>query len=140
MQTGTIMLVVLVVLVVLLAALTSASLYRFAMLRRGGTSALLRVLPADGGHGWRHGLIRYGEEELVFFKLTSLRLGPERSLLRPAAAWQFALGFGGGTGSRLPAWPSPGSIPAGFSIYGPLAPDSKTISKPHCSVAGHAFS
>jgi hypothetical protein len=86
MQTGTIMLVVLVVLVVLLAALTSASLYRFAMLRRGGTSALLRVLPADGGHGWRHGLIRYGEEELVFFKLTSLRLGPDSRISRQGIA------------------------------------------------------
>jgi hypothetical protein len=73
---------ILIVVVLLLTALTSASLYRFAMLRRGGTSALLRVLPADGGHGWRHGLIRYGEDELVFFKLTSLKPGPDSRISR----------------------------------------------------------
>ena len=79
MQTGTI---VLIVLVLLFAGVASASLYRFAMLRRGGTSALLRVLPADGGHGWRHGLIRYNEDEMVFFKLTSLKLGPDSRVSR----------------------------------------------------------
>src|SRR6516164_3500212 len=47
----------------------------------------------------------------------SLRPGSERTLLGPAAAWRFAFGFGGGVGSRRSAWPSPGSIPAGFSIY-----------------------
>lgn len=79
MQAG---MIVLSVLVLLLVGLTLASLYRFAMLRRGGTSALLRVLPAEGGQGWRHGLIRYGDESLVFFKLTSLRLGPDYRLSR----------------------------------------------------------
>jgi hypothetical protein len=74
--------VVLILLVALLLAITGASLYRFAMLRRGGTSALLRVLPADGGEGWRHGLIRYGDESLVFFKLTSLRIGPDSRISR----------------------------------------------------------
>lgn len=79
MQTG---MIILVVLLLLLVLLTSASLYRLAMLRRGGTSALLRVLPATGGHGWRHGLIRYGEDHLVFYKLTSLKLGPDSKISR----------------------------------------------------------
>lgn len=73
---------ILIVLVLLFAGVAGASLYRFAMLRRGGTSALLRVLPADGGHGWRHGLIRYNEDEMVFFKLTSLKLGPDSRISR----------------------------------------------------------
>jgi hypothetical protein len=79
MQTGTI---VLVVLILLFLGVASASLYRYAMLRRGGTSALLRLLPAAGGHGWRHGLIRYTEDEMVFFKITSLKLGPDSRISR----------------------------------------------------------
>lgn len=71
-----------IVVVLLLACVASASLYRFAMLRRGGTPAILRVLPAKGGQGWRHGLIRYGEDRLVFFKLTSLKLGPDSAIRR----------------------------------------------------------
>ena len=74
--------VLLIVLVLVLLALTVLSFYRFAMLRRGGTSALLRILPADGGHGWRHGLIRYNDDHLVFFKLTSLRMGPDARIAR----------------------------------------------------------
>lgn len=71
-----------IVVVLLLAGVASASLYRFAMLRRGGTPAILRVLPATGGQGWRHGLLRYGEDRLVFFKLTSLKLGPDATIRR----------------------------------------------------------
>jgi hypothetical protein len=74
--------VLLIILVLLLVALALVSIYRFMMLRRGGTAALLRVLPANGGQGWRHGLIRYGEDRLVFFKLTSLRLGADATIRR----------------------------------------------------------
>lgn len=75
--------VVLIILVLLLVGLALASTYRLVMLRRGGTAALLRVLPARGhGDGWRHGLIRYGEDTLVFYKLSSLKLGPDRSIRR----------------------------------------------------------
>jgi hypothetical protein len=68
---------VLIILVVLLAVLVAAFLYRLVILRRGGTAALLRVLPAPGDSGWRHGIIRYGESSFVFFKLSSLRPGPD---------------------------------------------------------------
>ncbi|MBF6212215.1 DUF2550 domain-containing protein [Nocardia puris] len=74
--------VVLIILVLLLLALALVSVYRLIMIRRGGTAALLRVLPAEGGHGWRHGLIRYDEDRLVFFKLTSLKLGPDSTIRR----------------------------------------------------------
>lgn len=68
---------VLIILVVLLAVLIAAFLYRLVILRRGGTAALLRVLPSPGDSGWRHGIIRYGESSFVFFKLSSLRPGPD---------------------------------------------------------------
>ena len=68
---------VLIILVVLLAVLVAAFLYRLVILRRGGTAALLRVLPSPGDSGWRHGIIRYGESSCVFFKLSSLRPGPD---------------------------------------------------------------
>ncbi|MFF2088499.1 DUF2550 domain-containing protein [Nocardia sp. NPDC058176] len=74
--------VLLIILVLTLVFVAGASTYRLLMLRRGGTAALLRVLPARGGHGWRHGLIRYEEDRLVFFKLTSLKLGPDSTVHR----------------------------------------------------------
>jgi hypothetical protein len=74
--------VLLIILVLLLVAVGLASLYRLVMLRRGGTAAILRVLPAKGGQGWRHGLIRYDEDRLVFYKLTSLKLGPDSTIRR----------------------------------------------------------
>lgn len=74
--------IVLIILVVLLAGLVAAFLYRLAMLRRGGTAAILRTVPASGGAGWRHGVIRYGDNNLVFFKLSSLRPGPDHRMTR----------------------------------------------------------
>ncbi|WP_157555932.1 DUF2550 domain-containing protein [Nocardia acidivorans] len=92
MRTG---MVVLIILVLLLVGLALASTYRLIMLRRGGTAALLRVLPVRGhGAGWRHGLIRYGEDTLVFYKLSSLKLGPDCTIRR--------LGIEVGTGRRKP--------------------------------------
>lgn len=72
----------LIILVLLLVGVAVVSLYRLLMLRRGGTAAILRVLPTQGGQGWRHGLIRYGEARLVFYKLTSLKLGPDSTIRR----------------------------------------------------------
>ncbi len=83
MQTG---MVLLIILVALLTALVAASLYRLAMLRRGGTAAILRTIPAPGDYGWRHGLLRYGDDSLVFFKLSSLKFGPDFRIERQAIA------------------------------------------------------
>ncbi|OZE97494.1 DUF2550 domain-containing protein [Rhodococcus sp. 14-2470-1b] len=74
--------IVLIILVVLLAGLVAAFLYRLTILRRGGTAAILRTTPAAGGSGWRHGVIRYGDNTLVFFKLSSLRPGPDHRMSR----------------------------------------------------------
>lgn len=74
--------VVLIILVALLAVLVSALLYRLAVLRRGGTAAILRTSTDPGGAGWRHGVFRYGDETLAFYKLSSLRPGPDYRISR----------------------------------------------------------
>jgi len=66
------------VLILVVAALT----YRLWKLRQGGTAAILRDIPAVGGHGWRHGVIRYRGDEARFYRLSSLRWWPDRRLSR----------------------------------------------------------
>ena len=56
--------------------------YRLWKMRQGGTAALMRDVPAVGGHGWRHGVIRYRGDEASFFQLSSLRPWPDRRLSR----------------------------------------------------------
>ena len=70
-----------VLLVVLLAAVAVLG-YRLWKMRQGGTAAILRDAPAVGGHGWRHGVIRYRDEEANFYRLSSVRLWPDRRLNR----------------------------------------------------------
>ena len=71
-----------VVLVVVLGAAVLALSYRLWKLRQGGTAAIMRDIPAVGGHGWRHGVIRYHGGEAVFYRLSSLRWWPDRRLSR----------------------------------------------------------
>lgn len=57
-------------------------LRRVQLLRRGGSMVVLRGLPAPEGRGWRHGVLRYDEETLDFYRVSSLRLGPDRRVAR----------------------------------------------------------
>lgn len=66
---------------VLLAAVLVLG-YRLWKLRQGGTAAIMRDLPAVAGHGWRHGVIRYHGGEARFYRLSSVRLWPDRRLSR----------------------------------------------------------
>jgi hypothetical protein len=66
---------------VLLLAVVALS-YRLWKLRQGGTAAILRDIPATGGHGWRHGVIRYRGGEAGFYRLSSVRWWPDRRLSR----------------------------------------------------------
>ena len=75
------MFVMVVVMGVLLLVVLALS-YRLWKLRQGGTAAILRDVPAVGGHGWRHGVIRYRGGEAVFYRLSSLRWWPDRRLSR----------------------------------------------------------
>ncbi|NLU84469.1 DUF2550 domain-containing protein [Rhodococcus sp. HNM0569] len=74
--------ILLIILVVLLAAAVAAFLYRLRVLHRGGTAAIVRTLPAAPGAGWRHGIMCYGESALVFYKLSSLKPGPDTKFAR----------------------------------------------------------
>ncbi len=56
--------------------------FRLWKMRQGGTAAILRDMPATGGHGWRHGVIRYRGDEVGFYRLSSVRLWPDRRLSR----------------------------------------------------------
>jgi hypothetical protein len=76
------LMIVMVVLVAVLAIAVVALSYRLWKLRQGGTAAIMRDIPAVGGHGWRHGVIRYRGEDAAFYRLSSVRLWPDRRLGR----------------------------------------------------------
>lgn len=78
---STLMIWMVVLIAVLLAAVAALS-YRLWKLRQGGTAAIMRDLPAFGGHGWRHGVVRYRGGEAAFYRLSSVRLWPDRRLGR----------------------------------------------------------
>jgi hypothetical protein len=59
-----------------------ALIIRLWNLGQGGMAAILRDIPAVGGHGWRHGVLRYRGDEARFYRLSSLRLWPDRRLGR----------------------------------------------------------
>jgi hypothetical protein len=71
-----------VALVSVLMLIVVALSYRLWKLGQGGSPAILRDTPAVGGHGWRHGVIRYRGDEARFYRLSSLRLWPDRRLSR----------------------------------------------------------
>jgi hypothetical protein len=74
----TIMVALIAVLLLIVLALT----IRLWNLGQGGMAAILRDIPAVGGHGWRHGVLRYRGDEARFYRLSSLRLWPDRRLGR----------------------------------------------------------
>lgn len=74
--------VVMVALVSVLLIVVTALVFRLWKLGQGGTPGILRDTPAAGGHGWRHGVIRYRGDEARFYRLSSLRLWPDRRLSR----------------------------------------------------------
>ena len=69
------MILMVALITVLLLAVLALS-YRLWKLRQGGTAAILRDIPAVGGHGWRHGVIRYRGDEAAFYRLSSFAGGP----------------------------------------------------------------
>ena len=73
---------IMVALIGVLLLIVLALIIRLWNLGQGGTAAILRDIPAVGGHGWRHGVIRYRGDEAQFYRLSSLRLWPDRRLGR----------------------------------------------------------
>ncbi|MDT5143666.1 MAG: hypothetical protein QOE52_5129, partial [Mycobacterium sp.] len=76
------LMIVMVVLVALLGIAVLALSFRLWKLRQGGTAAIMRDIPAVGGHGWRHGVIRYRGADAVYYRLSSVRPWPDRRLNR----------------------------------------------------------
>lgn len=74
--------IVMAALIGVLLLAVAAMGYRLWKLRQGGTAAILRDFPADGTHGWRHGVMRYRGGEAVFYRLSSVRWWPDRRLSR----------------------------------------------------------
>ena len=52
------MMVVASIAALVLAVLAAAAAWRFSMVRNSGARAMMRELPAEGVHGWRHGVMR----------------------------------------------------------------------------------
>ena len=73
---------ILVALTGVLLLIVLALIIRLWNLGQGGMAAILRDIPAVGGHGWRHGVLRYRGDEARFYRLSSLRLWPDRRLGR----------------------------------------------------------
>ncbi|GAA2069382.1 DUF2550 domain-containing protein [Williamsia deligens] len=82
--TTALVLVVVAVFVVGVLALAVGVGVRVGRLRRRGTAVLFRVLPAGEDRGWRHGIVRYNDDALVYYRLSSLRTGPSRVIERQA--------------------------------------------------------
>lgn len=77
------MIILVFVLIALVALwLAAAFCYRFVTVRKGSTSVLLRMLPATGDAGWRHGAVVYGDLELRYFRLSSVRILADRHFSR----------------------------------------------------------
>lgn len=70
--------------VVLVVVLGGGVAVRVVRLRRRGTPVLLRTLPAGDDRGWRHGIVRYNDDALAYYRLSSLRHGPSRIIARQA--------------------------------------------------------
>ena len=73
---------IMIALIGALLLIVPALIIRLWNLGQGGTAAILRDIPAAGGHGWRHGVLRYRGDEAQFYRLSSLRLWPDRRLGR----------------------------------------------------------
>lgn len=68
--------------IAVLALAVAALSFRLLKLRNGGTAALLRDVPEAGEGRWRHGVMRYRESQAEFYRLSSVRLWPDRQLSR----------------------------------------------------------
>lgn len=73
---------VLIILIALFAVLVAVFLFRLHEIRQGGTPVVVRKLPASPGQGWHHGVLRYRDTSVVFYRLTSLLPGPSNRISR----------------------------------------------------------
>lgn len=72
------------VLLLVAAVLVWLAVRRLRALRSGGVHAALRTRLDDTGKGWHLGVGRYQGDEFVWFRVLSLRPGPDRIISRSA--------------------------------------------------------
>ena len=72
------------VLLVVAAVLVWLAVRRLRALRSGGVHAALRTRLDDSGKGWHLGVGRYQGDEFVWFRVLSMRPGPDRVISRSA--------------------------------------------------------
>jgi len=72
------------VLLLVAAVLVWLAVRRLRALRSGGVHAALRTRLDDSGKGWHLGVGRYQGDEFVWFRVLSLRPGPDRIISRSA--------------------------------------------------------
>jgi hypothetical protein len=72
------------VLLLVAAVLVWLAFRRLRALRSGGVHAALRTRLDDTGKGWHLGVGRYQGDEFVWFRVLSLRPGPDRVISRSA--------------------------------------------------------
>lgn len=96
-------------LVLLLVVLFIAVLVgrRLRLVRRGGVDVALRTRPEPAGRGWHLGVARYEGDEFAWYRVSSLRSGPDRVLARE----QFEI-----IHRREPTIPESYAIPSGSVV------------------------
>lgn len=65
-----------------LLVITLRMLLRLRRLRRGGIHVALRARPNERGRGWHQGVGRFQGDAFAWFRISSLRAGPDRVLGR----------------------------------------------------------
>lgn len=61
---------------------TGLALRRLRLVRQGGIDVALRWRPNAAGRGWHQGVGRYRGDDFAWFRVSSLRSGPDRVLDR----------------------------------------------------------
>lgn len=84
MNTGLmiVMIIVFSVIAIILLWIVAALSYRALFLRRRGSPVALRRITTGEERPWRHGVVVYGDTEMRFFRLVSLRMRADRELNR----------------------------------------------------------
>ena len=72
------------VLLLVAAVLVWLAVRRLRAMRSGGVHAALRTRLDEAGKGWHRGVGRYQGDEFVWFRVLSLRPGPDRVISRSA--------------------------------------------------------
>jgi len=96
-----------VVLIVLAVVFVGFALRRFRLLREGGVHVALRRRTDASGRGWQLGIGRYRGDEFVWYRVLSIRSGPDQVI--PRVGLEIS-------NRRAPSTPESYAIPAGATV------------------------